>query len=266
MVNVSVMGVTGRMGRSILNLLNQDSEIDIVGATEAPGHGALGVDAGTVAGIGDIGVSIVEDIAQASERADVIVDFTAPGPTLKSAGYAAANGKSIVIGTTGFTDEEKKRLEGLCSQIPCVIAPNMSIGVNVVFEMTKKLAQVLGDDYDVEIIEAHHKHKMDSPSGTALRLGEAAAEGLKRNFSEVSRFERYGNIGERPSDEIGMQTIRGGDIVGEHTVMFCGQGERVELTHRAWNRDNFAKGVLRATKWLNGKAPGIYTMKDVLGL
>jgi len=248
MIKVSIMGVAGRMGRSIFHLLNAENDIQIVGATEIGNHPEMGNDIGLVSGEAEIGVTLTSRIEDASSDADVIVDFTAPSSTLNNARYASSNGKAMVIGTTGFSE------------------PNMSIGVNVMFEATKKLAEILGDDFDVEIIEAHHKHKVDAPSGTALRLGEAAAQGLARDFNSVARFERHGAIGERKEKEIGMQTIRAGDIVGEHTVMFCGAGERIELTHRAMSRDNFAKGVVRAVKWVPGNPAGMYTMKEVLGI
>ena len=260
------MGVSGRMGRSIYRLLDADQDIQVVGATEIDGHPDMGKDIGLVAGDEEIGVSISSNIEDASSEADVIVDFTAPTSTLNNASFAASNRIAMIIGTTGFNEDQKKELEELALKFPCVFSPNMSIGVNVMFEATKKLAEILGDDYDVEIIEAHHKHKVDAPSGTALRLGEAAAEGLARDFNSEARFERHGAIGERKEKEIGMQTIRAGDIVGEHTVMFCGSGERIELTHRAMNRDNFAKGVVRAVKWIPGKSAGIYTMKEALGI
>jgi 4-hydroxy-tetrahydrodipicolinate reductase len=172
----------------------------------------------------------------------------------------------MVIGTTGFRSDEKIRLEELAGKFPCVVSPNMSIGVNVMFEITKKLAELLGNEFDVEIIEAHHRQKKDSPSGTAIRLGEIVAEATGRDFSDVARFERHGHVGERGLNEIGIQAIRGGDIIGEHCVLFCGNGERVELTHRATNRDNFARGAIRALRWIIGKPPGIYTMRDVLGI
>jgi 4-hydroxy-tetrahydrodipicolinate reductase len=266
MIKVSIMGVAGRMGRSIFHILNAEDDILIVGATEISGHPEIGNDIGLISGEGELGVRISDTVEQSSADADVIVDFTTPSSTLANAKYAASNGKAIIIGTTGFTEEEKKELSKLSENFPCVFSPNMSIGVNVMFEATKKLAEILGDDYDVEIIEAHHKHKVDAPSGTALRLGEAAAEGLGRDFNKVVRFERYGAIGERKEQEIGIQTIRAGDIVGEHTVIFCGAEERIELTHRAMSRDNFAKGVVRAVKWIPGKSAGIYTMKQVLGI
>lgn len=266
MLKVSVMGAAGRMGRRILYFLSQDESVKIVGALEIKGHSALGKDAGLTAGIGKLGVKITADMDESSSKADVIVDFTAPKPTLENAEYAASKGKAMVIGTTGFTPEEQEKLEKLSQKFPCVIAPNMSVGVNVVFEITKLLARALGDEYDVEIVEAHHKHKLDSPSGTAIMLGRAAAEGLGRDFDKSARYERFGRIGERRPGEIGIQSVRGGDVAGEHTVMFLGDGERVELVHRAQNRDNFARGVVRAVKWVFGKPPGPYTMKDVLGL
>lgn len=266
MIKVSVMGAAGRMGQRIIHFLSLDENLEIVGAGEIEGHPSLGADAGALAGIGEIGVPVSDDIEISSLDADVIVDFTSPEATLKNAAYASEHGKCMVIGTTGFTAEESNKLEKLSGGFPCVIAPNMSIGVNVMFEMTKLLARAMGEDYDIEIIEAHHKHKLDSPSGTALGLGQAAAEGLGRDLGKVARFERHGKIGERKQDEIGIQTVRGGDIVGEHTVMFIGEGERLELTHRAQSRDNFAKGAVRAVSWIYGKSPGAYTMKDVLSL
>lgn len=266
MIKVSIMGVSGRMGRSIYRLLDAEDDIQIVGATEIENHPDMGKDIGLVAGEGEIGVQLSCGLEASSKEADVIVDFTVPSSTLNNARYASASGKAMVIGTTGFDDDQRKELNELAKSFPCVFSPNMSIGVNVMFEATKKLAEILGDDYDIEIIEAHHKHKVDAPSGTALKLGEAAAEGLSRDFNSSARYERHGVIGERGEKEIGMQTIRAGDIVGEHTVMFCGAGERIELTHRAMSRDNFAKGVVRAVQWVSGKPSGMYTMKEVLGI
>ena len=266
MIRVSVMGAAGRMGQRIIYYLSGDRGVKVVGAKESEMHPSLGIDAGIFAGVGKIGVPITSDIAESSDDADVIVDFSSPKSTLVNASYASGFGKSMVIGTTGFTDPESIELKELCAGIPCVISANMSIGVNVMLEATRMLAQALGDDYDVEIIETHHKNKVDAPSGTALMIGEAAAEGLKRDFNKVARFERHGMLGERQPEEIGIQSIRGGDVVGEHTVMYLGDGERIELTHRAFSRDNFAKGVLRAVKWIHGKPSGIYSMKDVLNL
>jgi 4-hydroxy-tetrahydrodipicolinate reductase len=266
MIKVSVAGAAGRMGQRIIYYLSRDEGLKIVGAGEAERHPSLGIDAGIIAGAGEIGVPITSDIARSSLDADVIVDFSSPSSTLFNASYALGEGKSMVIGTTGFTEKEEADLKELCRGFPCVLSSNMSIGVNVMIEATRMLARTLGDEYDVEIFEAHHKHKVDSPSGTALMIGQAASEGLGRDFQKVARFERHGRIGERKRHEIGIQSLRGGDVVGEHTVMFLGEGERVELAHRAFSRDNFAKGVLRAVKWIYGKPPGIYSMKDVLAL
>jgi dihydrodipicolinate reductase len=266
MIKVAVAGVAGRMGVRILSLLQNEDGVSVTGATEKEGHPALGKDVGIIAGLKELGVRVSDKIDTAAEGADAIIDFTIPISTLGNAEYASRTGKSMVIGTTGFSEEEKRRLEKLAEGFPCLMSPNMSIGVNVMFEVAKRIAEFLGDEFDVEIIEAHHRYKADSPSGTALRLGEEIADALGRDFKEAARFDRYGRIGERKKDEIGIQTVRGGDIVGEHTVMYCGVGERIELTHRALSRDNFARGAIRALKWVVGKPPGIYTMKDVLGI
>lgn len=266
MIKVAITGVAGRMGGSIVSLLKHEKDIEIAGAAEREGHPVIGKDVGTVIGAGEIGILISEKIEEAASSADAIIDFTTPGATLRNAEYASKTGKPVVIGTTGFSEEEKRRLEELARSFPCVISPNMSVGVNVMFEAARRLTELLGDEFDIEIIEAHHKHKADSPSGTALKLGEVIAEAARRDFKEAARFERYGRIGERKKNEIGIQTIRGGDVAGEHTVMYLGMGERIELTHRASSRDNFAGGAIRALKWVVGKPPGIYTMKDVLGI
>lgn len=266
MISVAVMGVGGRMGKSIFNLLINDKDINLIGATERKDHEAIGKDVGDLLGIGKVGVEVKEKIDLASSDADVIVDFTSPEVTLNHAQYSAKNKKAMVIGTTGFSEKQKKALFEIAKSFPCVFSPNMSVGVNILFEVSRQIACLLQEGFDVEIVEAHHRNKVDSPSGTAIRLGQSVAEGLGLDFNKVARYERYGNIGKRDSDEIGIQTIRGGDIVGEHTVMFLGDGERIEITHKAFSRDNFSKGVLRAVKWLPEKSPGIYSMKDVLGL
>lgn len=265
MIKVSVMGVCGRMGKSIFSTLHNDKDIKLVGATEVKGHEFIGRDAGTIVG-DSLGFNITDDLETAAEEADIIVDFTSPESTLSHANYASRNYKGMVVGTTGFDYSQEKRLSDLASSFPCVLSPNMSIGVNVLFEMSKKLASLLGRDFDVEIVETHHRNKVDAPSGTALKLGRSVAEGLGLDFERSAKFERHGAIGPRNSDEIGIQTVRGGDVVGDHTVMFLGDGERMELTHKALSRENFSKGVLRAVKWLPGKSPGIYSMKEVLGI
>lgn len=265
MINVAITGVCGKMGRSILSTLLSDKDIKVVGATELKGHQLLGKDIGDLAG-SSIGVPITDDIGEAAAGAQIIVDFTSPDSTISNAKYADQNSKSMVIGTTGFDKQQEKELRDIAHHFPCVISPNMSIGVNVLFEISREIASLLGNDFDVEIVEAHHRNKVDAPSGTALKLGQSVAEGLGLDFDKYSRFERHGAIGKRKEGEIGIQTVRGGDVVGDHTVMFLGSGERIELTHRANSRENFSRGVLRAVKWLPGKSPGIYTMKEVLGI
>jgi 4-hydroxy-tetrahydrodipicolinate reductase len=266
MINVLVTGAAGRMGRQIITLLLREDGIEVAGATEIAGHPYIGKDVGEIIGTEKIGVLVSDHLDEAASGADVVVDFTNPNATLDAASYASSKGKPMVIGTTGFSPDEKIRLEKLANRFACVISPNMSVGVNVMFEITKRLAELLGNEFDIEVIEAHHRHKKDSPSGTAMRLGEIIAESTGRNLSEVARFERYGHVGERGLNEIGIQAIRGGDIIGEHCVWFCGNGERVELTHRATSRDNFARGAIRALRWIIGKPPGVYTMRNVLGL
>ncbi len=265
MIKVAIMGVGGRMGRSILSTLSKDEEILIVGATERYGHELIGMDAGELLSK-KIGVKITSDLEEACSNADVIVDFTTPESSVQCALYAREHSKAMVIGTTGFDNEQLMELKESARDFPCVMSPNMSIGVNVVFEISKMIATLLGKDYDVEIVEVHHRYKEDAPSGTAIRLGECVAEGLGFDFNRVARYSRHGRIGKRSTEEIGIQSLRGGDVVGDHTVMFLGKGERVELSHKALSRENFSLGVLRAVKWVFGKPPGMYSMREVLGL
>jgi 4-hydroxy-tetrahydrodipicolinate reductase len=198
--------------------------------------------------------------------ADVLIDFTFPEVTLSNLKICAQQGKMIVSGSTGFTPEQKALVEKYAEQIPVVLAPNMSVGVNACFKLLKEAAKILGDDFDVEVVELHHNKKKDSPSGTAVRMGEVVADALGRDYTQVANYHREGMCGERRKDEIGMQTVRGGDIVGEHTVYFIGMGERIEISHRAMSRDMFARGAARACLWLEDKSPGLYDMQDVLGL
>ncbi len=253
------------MGMSIASLLGGDAEIELVGATETPGHTSIGCDVGDFVAGAKSGVSVSDAISAAASAADVIIDFTVPEATLAHAEYSVRNGKSMVIGTTGFTPEQRAKLLGLLERIPCVFAPNMSVGVNILFEISRQVAFHLGESYDAEIFETHHRGKVDSPSGTAIALAEAVASGLGRELGDVARYERHGRTGVREKGEIGIQTLRGGDVVGDHTVMFLGDGERVELTHKATTRENFSAGALRAAKWISGKPPGVYAMRDVLG-
>ncbi len=265
MINVIVTGAAGRMGSTIIRLINEDNMLNVTGAVEREGFQP--VDAGIAANIGEISVIIVDDIYKLEHTdANVIIDFTAPLATMKTLEFAVKKNIAMVIGTTGLQEEHKTEINKASEVIPVVQSPNMSVGVNTLFKITEIVSKILGDDYDVEIVEAHHRFKKDAPSGTAVRLGEIVAKALNRKYPEDAIFERKGIIGERTRKEIGMQTLRAGDIVGEHTVMFGGIGERIELTHRAHNRENFARGALRAAKWISDKKSGFYDMLDVLGL
>ncbi len=267
MVNVIVTGVAGRMGGQILRMMHAAEEIGLVGALERPGWTGP-KDAGEAAGMAAIGLPVAVDLAALLGRvkADVIVDFTSHEASARHASLAAAAGVAMVIGSTGFQADGKARLRQEAARIPVVLSPNMSVGVNVMFALVAQAARVLGDAYDVEIVEMHHGKKKDAPSGTAVRLAEVAAEALGRDAGKDVVYARHGMIGERTPREIGVMTLRGGDVVGEHTVYFAGQGERLELTHRATSRDQFVRGALRAVLWVNGRAPGLYDMHDVLGL
>ncbi len=266
MIKVIVTGAAGRMGGSIIRSIREMNDITIAGAVEREGHPLLGRDAGEVAGLGPIGVKIGCVIDDLLANADGVIDFTTPESTLPNLEKVYAKGKAMVIGTTGFSKEDEDRIRGFAKKIPCVFSPNMSVGVNVVFKVIQDIARALGDEYDIEIVEAHHRHKKDAPSGTAMRMAQILANALGRDLSEVGRFSRHGIIGERDRKEIGIQTLRAGDIVGDHTVLFGGMGERIEITHRAHSRDNFAKGAVRAARWVVHQKPGLYDMMDVLGL
>lgn len=266
MINVIIAGAAGRMGQRIAAMVTAHPELNYSAAFEASGSPAIGKDAGEVAGLGENGVSIVEGLEAAIENGDVIIDFTFHKATMEFARLANTHKKAMVIGTTGLSGEELDELKNLAETFPCVQAPNMSICVNVLFKLVKKTAAILGPDYDIEIVEAHHNKKKDAPSGTALKLGELAAEAVNSKLDEVGVYERNGIIGERDPKEIGIQTIRAADIVGEHTVYFAGPGERIELAHRAHSRDHFAKGAATAAAWIVDKKPGVYSMFDVLGL
>jgi len=265
MTRVVVTGAAGRMGTEIVRLVRATEGMALAGAVERAGP-AIGQDAGALAGLGPTGVAVGDDLAKALAGADVVVDFTSHDASAGNAEVCAAKGVPIVIGSTGFAPEAKARVAGAARKIPVVLSPNMSVGVNVLFELVRQAAKVLGDGYDVEIVEIHHKKKRDAPSGTAVRLGEVAAEALGRDPKDALAYARHGILGERPPWQIGVQTLRGGDVVGEHTVFFCGEGERLELTHRATSREQFARGALRAARWIAGKPAGLYDMADVLGL
>lgn len=264
-MNVVVTGAAGRMGGRIISLLS-DEGFCLVGALEQKGHNAIGKDAGELAGCGRIGITISDALVPALSQAKVVIDFTLPRATLPTASACADAGIPIVIGTTGLATEELDMLRTLGKKVPIVFSPNMSIGVNVMFKTMADLALVLGEEYDIEVVEMHHRMKKDAPSGTALRLAEILAKARGTTFDSVGKLARQGNVGERERGEIGVQSLRGGDVVGEHTVVFAGPGERLEMTHRAQNRDNFARGALRAAAWVLQRPPGLYDMQDVLGL
>jgi len=265
-VRIAVTGAAGRMGKMLIEAVSLSSEVELAAAIVLPHESVVGVDAGELAGVGANGVMVVGDLAKVIDDFDVLIDFTAPSATLANAKLCVANGKGMVIGTTGFTVEEEESLLSSKSSIALCKAANFSTGVNVCLDLLKKAAQTLGDDYDVEIYEAHHRHKVDAPSGTALAMGQSVADGLNRDLRSVAVYGREGQTGARNKETIGFATVRGGDVVGDHTVMFLGEGERVEITHKASSRMSFARGAVRAASWIGDKDPGLYEMRDVLDL
>ncbi|MFQ6043329.1 MAG: 4-hydroxy-tetrahydrodipicolinate reductase [Candidatus Poribacteria bacterium] len=264
MIDVIVDGAGGRMGRMIINGISQSEDMQLVGAIEAANHPNLGRDAGEIAGVGRLGVSVTSDLPAIIDKCDVVIEFTSPEATLKHLQNVVDADKAMVIATTGYTDEQMEQLLKLAPKIRCVMSPNYSIGVNLLLKLVQNAAQVLGDDFDIEVIEAHHNMKKDSPSGTALRIAEVIAESLNRNLDEVGVYGRRGMVGERPRQEIGVHAIRGGDIVGDHTVLFAGVGERLEITHRAQSRETFARGALRAARWVVNAPRGLHDIDKVL--
>jgi len=256
-VRIAIAGASGRMGRALIELVLGDAELQLVAVLEAPGAAAVGQKAG--------GLTIGSDLGVLAS-ADALIDFTRPEGTLAHVDACLRHGKALVIGTTGFDAAQKERIAHGARRIPIVQSPNFAIGVNVVFRLAQMAASALGDAYDVEIVEAHHRHKVDAPSGTALKLGELVAGALGRDLREAAVYGRHGDTGERPAKAIGFHAIRGGDIVGEHTVIFAGAGERVEVAVRSQSRTTYAAGALRAAKWLKERKPGLYDMSDVLGL
>lgn len=262
---IGVLGAGGRMGRILIQAVHE-AGYSLAAAVERPESSLIGTDAGELAGVGPLGVKVVGDLQQVLADCDVVIDFTAPIATEQHLKLCRAAGVAMVIGTTGMSDAQKKILDESATQAAVVYAANYSVGVNVSIKMLELAAKVFADTVDIEIIEAHHRHKVDAPSGTALMMGEAIADTLGRDLKKVAVYGREGHTGPRERETIGFETIRGGDIVGEHTVMFIGDGERVEVTHKATNRMNFASGAVRAAAWVVGKDPQKYDMKDVLGL
>jgi 4-hydroxy-tetrahydrodipicolinate reductase len=266
MIRIGVAGAAGKMGGRITALLKEHDTLQLTAAFERAGHKYIGRDVGQIVGIGETGVFVSEGVSSIIDSVDLIIDFTAVESTKENLKTAAAKGKAMVIGTTGFSSEDMKEIAPHTKKIPCVMASNMSLGVNLLLKVLQDVAHALGDDYDIEIVEAHHRLKKDAPSGTALKMAQVIADAVNRDLGEVAVYARKGIIGQRTKKEIGIQTVRAGDIVGEHTVLFGGLGERIEITHKASSRDTFARGALRAALWLSGKPAGLYDMQDVLGL
>jgi 4-hydroxy-tetrahydrodipicolinate reductase len=264
MTNIVVCGAAGRMGRLLVQLALEEPSAKLIAAVEAPGHPLLGRDAGEVAGLPSAGIPIVDTYAPPADS--VTLDFTAPVATLQHIEIAAAAGAAIVVGTTGLTAEQRARAESLAARTRAVIAPNMSVGVAVLERLIEQAVAALGPSFDVEVVEIHHKLKRDAPSGTALRLAEIAAGAQGKPLRGRGIFGREGEPGPRKPEELGVLAVRGGDVIGDHTAYFLGGGERLELTHRAQSRECLARGGLRAALWLNGQKPGVYGMRDVLGL
>ena len=264
-IRFALVGSTGRMGRTLIEAVLKAEDAELVAAIDQAGSPFIGKDAGELIG-SPCGVAVSTDLEAGLAKADCLIDFTRPEGTLVHLELCRKHKVSLVIGTTGFTAEGKKQIEAASKEIPIVFAPNMAVGVNAVFKLLDVAARILNEGYDVEVIEAHHRHKVDAPSGTALRMGEVVAAALGRTLEEDAIYGREGHTGERPASQIGVSTIRGGDIVGDHTVLFAGTGERIEITHKSASRMSYALGSLKAARFMRGKASGLFDMQDVLGL
>lgn len=266
MTRVAITGAAGRMGRVLIEAVAADKQASLGATVVLADDPMAGVDAGALAGLGKtLGVNTATCLDAVLNDFDVLIDFTTPESTLNNIDICRAHGKQIVIGTTGLTDKQKARLNQAAVDIAIVFAPNYSVGVNLCLNLLRMAASVMGEDSDIEVVEMHHRHKVDAPSGTALRMGEVVAETLGWNFNDVACYGREGKTGARPHQQIGFETIRGGDVVGDHTVMFAADGERVEVTHKAQSRMTFAKGAVRSAKWVVNQPSGLYDMQDVLG-
>tara|TARA_R110002111_G_scaffold92677_5_gene144012 strand:+ start:159 stop:968 length:810 start_codon:yes stop_codon:yes gene_type:complete len=266
MTNIAVIGAAGRMGKTLIETIVANPNAKLTAAIEQPGVSLIGADAGEVAGVGHLGVPISDSLESILDDFDVLIDFTVAAATQVHVDICASGGKKLVIGTTGLSPAQNSQVQKAGDQIAIVYAPNYSIGVNATFKLLDVAARIFGDSVDIEITEAHHRHKVDAPSGTALKMGEVIADALGRDLTDVAIYGREGQTGERDRQTIGFSTIRGGDIIGEHQVMFAGQGERLEITHRAQSRSNFAEGAVRAAVWVAAQHNGVYDMQDVLGL
>lgn len=265
-MKIAIVGCAGRMGRMLLKHVQAAEDCTLSGGTERSDSPHLGADLGVLAGGEPLGIAASDDVEAVFREADAVIDFTAPAATAHHAGIAARTGTALIVGTTGMQAEHLDALAEAARRVAIVQAPNMSVGVNLLFALTEKVAATLGIDYDIEIVEMHHRHKVDAPSGTALGLGQAAARGRDVELETVYEAVRDGHTGARKAGNIGFATLRGGDVVGDHTVLFAGEGERIELTHKASDRSIFAKGAIRAALWCADRKPGLYSMRDMLGL
>lgn len=266
MTRVAVVGAAGRMGKALIQAVTEAEGMSLGAAVERPGSTLVGTDAGELAGVGHIGITVQDSLEAVVDDFDAVIDFTTPQATLNHLETCRQHNKRIVIGTTGFSEAERARLQSASAEIPIILAPNMSVGVNLCFKLLDMAARVMGDEADIEVIEAHHRHKVDAPSGTALRMGEVVASALGRDLKECAVYGREGITGERERKTIGFETIRAGDVVGDHTVLFATMGERVEITHKASSRMTFANGAVRGVRWLMQRDSGLFDMQDVLGL
>lgn len=266
MRRIAIIGAAGRMGKTLIEAVTQTEGAVLAAAIERPESSLLGADAGELAGVGRLGIPVAGSVEEAVEHFDVLIDFTHPTTTLVNLAVCREAGKALVIGTTGFTDAQKDLINEAAQDIPIVFAPNFSIGVNLCLKLLDMAARVMGEDSDIEVIEAHHRHKVDAPSGTALRMGEVVADALGRKLKDVAVYGREGQTGARDRQTIGFATVRAGDVVGDHTVLFASEGERVEITHKASSRMTFAKGAVRSAMWLAGRDRGLFDMQDVLSL
>ncbi len=264
-MRIGIAGAAGRMGQALVRHVAASGDCSVAVASEAPGHDALGQDCGALAGIGALGVPVSDDAESLFRDTDAVLDFTLPVATARHAALAASHGSPLVIGTTGFGEAERAALEKAAARVPVVQASNMSLCVNLLMRLTEEVAALLDEDYDIEIVEMHHRHKVDAPSGTALELGRAASRGRGAALESVAAMGRRGRTGARPRGEIGFAALRGGDVVGDHHVVFAADGERLELVHRAASRETYARGALRAARWTKDRSPGLYAMADVLG-
>ncbi|MBP2229905.1 4-hydroxy-tetrahydrodipicolinate reductase [Azospirillum agricola] len=265
-MKIGVVGCAGRMGQMLVREIAATAGCTLAGGTERVGGPALGKDLGLLAGIEALGVTAIDDPAELFALSDAVIDFTSPDSTVRHAALAAQSETVLVVGTTGLNPSQQAAIETAATHTPVIQSPNMSLGVNLLLALVEQVARTLGDDYDIDILEMHHNKKVDAPSGTALGLGRAAAAGRGVALEDVWQKVRDGHTGARPRGEIGFATLRGGDVVGDHVVMFAGDGERIELTHKASGRQIYAKGAVRAALWARDKTPGLYSMKDVLGM